>query len=1197
MASHTRSGRLSQPALRWADEMVNRQAANRSQGRRGGAGDEPAVVGEVEEDDVHIGGEDEPEDNDDDEGYDSFIEERSRPQIPQPDPAAQRIPDSDGWNLISKLGPLASFLSCFPALQEVPEQHKQAWIGAFSRVLRRWRTAGTEEEIVLALSWLLFLPQGLLRRPTRGGRAGRNEVASRFNAVTRQDWGTLVEFWEKDKAKVSASRERRRKRRRNEPESGREAEQEKRRREVVALISSGQISRAMSRVTSHGVASMNDPAVLAQVAAKYPARGRPLPDKVPKGQPVEHLRGLRDSLKALLPGSAPGCGGMRPEFLKVIGEDMEEEDMLVLEEFGLAYLQGDLPKWFYPIWLTVQTVPIFKTSGRCAVRPLGLRTPLLKVFHKQVVVQNITEVKEYLEPQQLGMSISGAQKLIFSVRSLLNSKRDFVCVKVDMRNAYNEQSRRACIDAFAEEPTLRHLAHFCAVTLAPVNGLESGGSQWGEASEGDTQGDSAASMRFCVALHPSLRRLDAACSAGGGMARAGADDITAIGPSHLVFPAVEEFAREVEERCLLHWEKTKSEVFTWEGVLPPHTPEGLKLAAEEVDGNIEPGFLIYGAPVGSDKYCTIQLQKIAEQIISDAQLTAELLSGERHSLWSALRCSIAHRFDYWLQTSYPSVVEPIATWLDSELWKILEAATGLSIPRTTTNTAWDCVLPVPVAGREARSFQDWVVRLPVKLGGFGFRSMKDTASLAFIGALEQAIPAFQGERGICPQLADLLGGQECFGEDAVGNRWRVMLGSGSREGNELRRAWKSLQDEERQASRWLDEEMQENLSVGLEDIGGSSCDGSTRGKLSEERDTTWARLVKKGLETHPRQDRTNRPVWAWLQRDKLSAAWLQALPGPDTSLSSAEFSEAAAAALCLPSPACSDRLGHVIRGAQVVDLYGESVLCTITSGDHYRKRHDSYKMRLLQLCQWAGVDAEVEVFNLFAGSIPQEGLSRMERGRKVQSIVPDMRISIPEEGNLAKRLHEIKIISSSKTRYTIHREGQEATRAVDKRAGELNAEYLAKARRTDQTYCGTAQGMVGPVERKLGSLGRVHGIVVGAFGEGSDDLHSLIHHLAVSRVRYAGPQLGRRGQLRTEEAEIAISTTFLRKTLSICAVRSQAQVLLGRLEVIGPGSAAAALRRNNALLLERRWAQQRRADALSNLLGRSLLRRGHFKLN
>ena len=373
-----------------------------------------------------------------------------------------------------------------------------------------------------------------------------------------------------------------------------------------------------------------------------------------------------------------------------------------------------------------------------------------------------------------------------------------------------------------------------------------------------------------------------------------------------------------------------------------------------------------------------------------------------------------------------------------------------------------------------------------------------------------------------------MGGEECFGEEAPGDRWRVMLRSGCREGIELRRLWTSLQEEERQAATWLEQDMQENIGQQVEDVGGSSRDGSTRGKVAEERDKTWANLVKKGLEMHPIQNRSNRPVWSWLQRDKLSAAWLQALPGPETNLTSAEFSEAAAMSLCLPSPACADRLGQVIRGAQVVDLYGEAVQCNITTGDHYRKRHDAFKMRLFQMCQWAGIDAEVEVFNLFAGSIPQEGLNRMERGRKVQSIVPDMRITIPEEGNLVPRLHEIKIISSSKTRYTVHREGQEATRAVDKRAGELNAEYLAKAKHTDQAYCGTPHDAIGPVELKLGSLGRVHGIVVGAFGEASDDLHSLLHQLAVSRVRYAGPQVGRRGQLRTEEAEIALTTSFLR---------------------------------------------------------------------
>ena len=248
-----------------------------------------------------------------------------------------------------------------------------------------------------------------------------------------------------------------------------------------------------------------------------------------------------------------------------------------------------------------------------------------------------------------------------------------------------------------------------------------------------------------------------------------------------------------------------------------------------------------------------------------------------------------------------------------------------------------------------------------------------------------------------------------------------MLRSGCREGIELRRLWTSLQEEERQAATWLEQDMQENLGQRVADVGGSSRDGSTRGKVAEERDKTWANLVKKGLEMHPIQNRSNRPVWSWLQRDKLSAAWLQALPGPETTLTSAEFSEAAAMSLCLPSPACADRIGQVIRGAQVVDLYGEAVQCNITNGDHYRKRHDAFKMRLFQMCQWAGMDAEVEVFNLFAGSIPQEGLNRMERGRKVQSIVPDMRITIPEEGNLVPRLHEIKIISSSKTIHIFHK--------------------------------------------------------------------------------------------------------------------------------------------------------------------------------
>ena len=84
---------------------------------------------------------------------------------------------------------------------------------------------------------------------------------------------------------------------------------------------------------------------------------------------------------------------------------------------------------------------------------------------------------------------------------------------------------------------------------------------------------------------------------------------------------------------------------------------------------------------------------------------------------------------------------------------------------------------------------------------------------------------------------------------------------------------------------WLGIEMQENLSVRVESVGGSSCDGSTRGKISEERDKTWAKLIVKGLGDHPQQDRSNRPVWSWLQRDNYCFVFIKSIAWQERILS------------------------------------------------------------------------------------------------------------------------------------------------------------------------------------------------------------------------------------------------------------------------------------------------------------------------
>jgi len=207
-------GRRATPPI---EDLNNNECDGEDQGEDGDDEEDEGVEDEVsseeedseeeveEEEDGEEEQEEEGDDNQeedeegDDEGYDSFIEERSRPEIPQPDLTVARVPDSDGWGLIARLGPLSSFLTSFPVLQEVPEQHHQAWVAAMAEVLRRWKASTTEEETTVTLSWFLFLAQSLLRRPSRGGRAGRKEVARRFTCTTKGDWGSLVEIWERGK--------------------------------------------------------------------------------------------------------------------------------------------------------------------------------------------------------------------------------------------------------------------------------------------------------------------------------------------------------------------------------------------------------------------------------------------------------------------------------------------------------------------------------------------------------------------------------------------------------------------------------------------------------------------------------------------------------------------------------------------------------------------------------------------------------------------------------------------------------------------------------------------------------------------------------------------------------------------------------------------------------------------------------------
>ena len=492
-------------------------------------------------------------------------------------------------------------------------------------------------------------------------------------------------------------------------------------------------------------------------------------------------------------------------------------------------------------------------------------------------------------------------------------------------------------------------------------------------------------------------------------------------------------------------------------------------------------------------------------------------------------------------------------WLDDQLWTVLEAAVGTHIPWGEEGRGWETVLDVPVVGRGGHSFASWVVRLPVKQGGMGFRSLVDTSQVAFLGTVEQVIPAFGGPEGFCQQVEEYLGGLESFGEAAGhegGGRWSHMLEHGGRLGIEVRRVWGELRLEGAQSAAWLDEELQGGLTSRVDEFGDGSTSGGTRRLIQEQVEQLRWKVLNKALENY--QDQEARPCWSWMGRDKQSSSWLLRLNG----LTGQEFSEAAATHLCLPSPACSSRLGEKVRGQQKIDLFGDTIRSAKLPGDGYRARHDAAKDVVFKQLQSAGMNAQCEVFNLFAREIPQEGLARIEKGRTRQSIVPDFRISIPEaEGREVPTLFEMKVISSCRTRYP--RNPQPESRAVDRRADLLQGEYLGKARKVDQKYGGTEVGKIGGVERKLLSFPKVRGLVIGAWGEINHDFQELLQMIAESRLKQLSHQPGgRRGRSaqRTEAQQLANIVSQTRQQLSLVFTRGQATLLLDRLEGQGGGA-------------------------------------------
>jgi hypothetical protein len=301
------------------------------------------------------------------------------------------------------------------------------------------------------------------------------------------------------------------------------------------------------------------------------------------------------------------------------------------------------------------------------------------------------------------------------------------------------------------------------------------------------------------------------------------------------------------------------------------------------------------------------------------------------------------------------------------------------------------------------------------------------------------------------------------------------------------------------------------------------------------------------------------------QIDSFSSTFLRVLPCEVGACSPLEWAEISSQYFFLPSPAISSFVGQPIMdrkrrngNAVICDEFGDNLQGITLPFDGYRRQHDASKNSIASLGILAGLDVQTELLNLFKSVVPpsshnaftsahQDGLLRSGQG-----LIPDLKLRLPNDnGGSADALCEVKTLHMGSSTYRVRGEG---LRSVDIRAAKIHPDLEKKLKAADIKYCGSSEtGPPGPMILRLRSFGVTKGLVFGCVGEVSDDTKTLIHSIS----KAAGQEFARRQTSANRSITIGNGSWYAKRVLAMAGLRARANLLLDRLQFLGPGAQGA----------------------------------------
>ena len=205
----------------------------------------------------------------------------------------------------------------------------------------------------------------------------------------------------------------------------------------------------------------------------------------------------------------------------------------------------------------------------------------------------------------------------------------------------------------------------------------------------------------------------------------------------------------------------------------------------------------------------------------------------------------------------------------------------------------------------------------------------------------------------------------------------------------------------------------------------------------------------------------------------------------------------------------------------------------------------------------AGVEGRMEPHGLFADLLPAP-VGHQRRARR-EGLVPDAILDRPRVGTDGERcphLHDLKIIHMCQTRYTQEHVLQAApAQCADVRADLVHGGYLRHARGLDaRHHAGVRDPDARPILQRMLQYPEVRGDCVGAFGECSRDLHSLLH----DTVHSAAERHWREAGATSARAAVSVYTAIYRRRWGCETALQGARLRLSRAYLAAGGDARRA---------------------------------------